>query len=94
MITHSVFLTILPNRLYPFKATPGSRTHEQKLATEYLCLLEVWNGCISSVPITKRVSSVLGEWGYLKEREEMVKLVVVKKSVMLAYLASKQAVRR
>lgn len=84
-------------RLYPPAAATTDRDdqgHGRHVKAEDLCLLEVWKGCISCLPSHKRVSSALGEWGYLPEREELVNLVVVKKSRMLAYHTSKELVKR
>ena len=55
-------------------------------------MLEVWRGCVAVVDSSKRVSSVLGEWGYLEESEREMVLMVVKKTDLLRH-ATKQGLQ-
>ena len=92
-----LFIGVTYCRLYPSTAATtdsDDQGHKRHVAGEDLCLLEAWKGCISCLPSHKRISSTLGEWGYLPDREELVNLVVMKKSRMLAYQTSKELVKR
>lgn len=83
------------SRLYPAEQQ-GSSADSHKSSCGDLGLLEVWKGCACYVPKSKRVSSVLSEWGFLQERMNQVTLVIVKKSKILPYFSKelKQSSKR
>ena len=77
-----------PLRMYP------DTNHKPHATSKDLCLLEVWNGCLNPLPHCKRVSSVLGGWGYLEEERKKVKLMVVSRSKLWSSVVAKQRVKR